>query len=135
MKKKLFISCLIVMLTGCFIHSEESTQNLFDAIKENNINKAQELIDSGIDVNAQAKVNEEDEFTQTPLLVAISNGKNEIAQLLLENGANPNARSINLDTPSEEGITPLIRAISKGDEQLVQLLLDSDANPNITLKT
>ena len=54
-------------------------------------------------------------YSQTPLLAAVSNGQVEAARLLLENKANPNAKT-------SAGKTPLAIAIENKDEVTAALL-------------
>ncbi|KAI1209261.1 ankyrin [Annulohypoxylon truncatum] len=95
----------------------------------------------------------------SPLHIAARNGFYEIAEYLLENGANPNARTKNLKTPLHEAIsskshriqdiaktlishnahidcrdglgrTPLMHACINQNWELVKLLLYAHADPN-----
>jgi uncharacterized protein len=59
-----------------------------------------------------------------PLLYAATGGKDEVVVLLLNVGANVNARSDN-------GSTPLMMATRAGYSSTVKLLLDRGANPNL----
>ncbi len=60
---------------------------------------------------------------QTPLLIiAITKGQYPIARLLLERGADPNARD-------KAGYTVLAHAVLSGDPELVRLLLARGADP------
>jgi ankyrin repeat protein len=60
----------------------------------------------------------------TPLFVAARNGFVELADLLIEAGANINfARQ-------DDGITPLYIAANNGYKDMVKLLLRNDADPN-----
>jgi ankyrin repeat protein len=62
-----------------------------------------------------------------PLHRAVSNGDPQMAKLLLERGANPNA-------PDDGGLTPLHRAAAAGDVQCASALLQAKAQPNRTDK-
>ncbi|KAI1650964.1 ankyrin repeat-containing domain protein [Daldinia loculata] len=74
-----------------------------------------------------AKVNMLDDYSgATALHMAVHNGHNDAAVLLLENGADPNVRETKLDT------SPLFLAPTKRDSQdLFKLLLQRPADPNV----
>ncbi len=61
----------------------------------------------------------------TPLIGAAANGHTEVAELLLQQGANVNARDNN-------GRSPLINAAAFGHTEVAELLLQSGANVNIS---
>ena len=68
----------------CFIF------NMFEAIEDNDIEKIEELINNGVDVNAR------DKYERTPLHYA----KNyDAAKLLIDNGADVNAKDFYGSTP------------------------------------
>ncbi|KAH9034509.1 ankyrin repeat protein, partial [Lactarius pseudohatsudake] len=86
------------------------------------------LLDRGGDVNRQ------DKKQSTPLHVASSNGKLEIARFLLDNGAN-------VDAVSESGWTPL-HDVSEGTYEseeagvgVARLLLERGADANTKAKS
>ena len=59
------------------------------------------------------------------LLVAALTGHQDIAKILLDNGAE-------VDTRADDGRTPLMLAASKGDNDLVTFLLKAGADPTLT---
>ncbi len=59
----------------------------------------------------------------TPLLAAVETGRRELARLLLEHGADPNAAN-------RRGRTPLMEAALRGDLELVAMLLEAGADPH-----
>ena len=65
---------------------------------------------------------------ETPLHQAADNGLLKIAELLLENHANPNIQQ-------NDGNTALHLAIIKGDMKLAKLLISYGSNPNIQNQT
>lgn len=84
-----------------------------------NTDLARLLLSKGaiVDVKAGPDLNE-----GTPLIVAVSAGHNKTAQVLLENGADPNAKN-------SRGFRVLDIAAASGDDQSVRLLLKYGANP------
>jgi uncharacterized protein len=77
------------------------------------------LLEAGADPNAVAK----NDTGFTALTGAVSQNYNEVAKLLVENGANVNYSY-------EGGFTPLIHAAHAGNFELVKLLLEKGADPN-----
>jgi ankyrin repeat protein len=76
------------------------------------------LVDRGSDLEAVAST-----FGNvTPLHSACASGERESARILLEAGADPNARQ-------QRGFTPLHAAAQNADEQLARMLLERGADP------
>jgi ankyrin repeat protein len=109
--------------------SAELTQQLFSLIGNivptdagveedpNNVAAAQRLIEQGADVNAS-------DIGQTVLHRAAQNGHIKVMKLLLEHGADVNARD-------DRGQTPLIIAAGASDPAMVRLLLSYHADVNV----
>ena len=84
------------------------------AVKNNDINAVQELIQRGTDIY------EEDEIGWDALCMAASCGHTEIANLLIDAGADVNKGH-------KLGVTPLMNAAAYGYTEMAQLLLDNKA--------
>lgn len=80
------------------------------------------LLEMGADVNAQAK----NSTGFTALTGAVSQNHNEIAKILVKNGAYVNHRY-------EGGFTPLMHAAYAGNVDLVNFLLENGADPNVKM--
>ncbi len=85
---------------------------------------ARVLLEHGADVNAFA----DNELGVHPLNSAAAAGRREVAAILLEQGADPNA-------PTRRGFTPLDAARENGDEKLAELLRSHGANGEPSTRT
>lgn len=79
------------------------------------------LLDRGADINAAAR----NDMKVQPLHAAVASHNAETTALLLERGAEPNARQ-------QAGYTPLMSAASAGRSDLVDVLLRHGADPRLT---
>ena len=89
---------------------------LWFAARQGNLERVRELIDAGADINGVG-------LAQTPLMGAIFNGKHEVVDFLIENGANVNPEIT-------DGTTPLVMAVFKNDARMVKRLIEAGANVN-----
>jgi ankyrin repeat protein len=159
--KKLAVIILALAITamvGTIVHSQSATDDLFAAIEKNDIQKIRYLIPMGADVNARDPY-----ASMSPLMMAAYDGYTEIARLLIEKGAEVNAKGgIDMDmTPliyaasqdqvdmvklllekgatvnakTRYGWTPLFFAVSRGRVDIAKLLIDKGADANVTLPT
>jgi ankyrin repeat protein len=138
----------------------KALQKLIDAAMYGNLNQVQELIASGVDVNAIATCN------RTALSLAIQGGKIPVIQALLDAGADPNLpdetddglaanaplaeaastffatnrsemvrlliqRGANVNQQDAEGQTALMRTLSYSDIEVVKILVEENADLNI----
>jgi ankyrin repeat protein len=121
---------MFVALTMCSLiscgkkHTATSAEisGILDAAKNGDLETAKTLLNANPDL-----VNARDEGTEnpgyTPLHWAVFNGHKDIAELLLANKADVNAKT-KYDT------TPLILAAGRGDKDAVELLLANKADVN-----
>lgn len=122
----------IFYLISCFsfgCHAEIETQSAFtssqlfqNAIKAGEMQDVVTLIKSGLDVN--------EAFSDgiTPLHVAVINNQEQIATLLIENGAKVNV----VDTSTSA--TPLHLAALYGREEIAKLLVQKGADINASMR-
>lgn len=94
------------------------------AIEDNDLDKVKALLDSGLAVDTPIEYGES---SQTPLAKAAWDGATEIARLLVERGADVNARD-------GDSTTALHQAGSNGHLEIVRLLLGAKADPNVVNK-
>jgi ankyrin repeat protein/superfamily I DNA/RNA helicase len=99
-----------------------SHEQFLTAVGSNKISKVKGYLKKGANVNSIYK-----ETSATALMYASQKGNTKIVELLIENKAN-------LDLKSIEGATALIFASQKGNTEIVELLLNSGANPNLQNK-
>jgi uncharacterized protein len=93
---------------------------LIEAVKDNDLDKARQLLDAGADVN----VRDGTALEFTPLLWAAMTYEAEpMVELLLERGADVNVHA------KHEGVTPLMWATQHGRTGNVRLLLQK--NPDL----
>ena len=113
MKQMLAGVVVCCALTGCSatIHSAAGGNG--------DVNTVKGYLDRGTDVNLR------DDAGATPLHYAAAAGRLQIVQLLLERGADPNAKTISTEQ------TPLHMAAMAGYTRVVQLLLDHRARANV----
>ena len=105
--KQLLITIAAVVLVGC---SESQTTELppeppnisiHQAAEDGNIKAIKQHIAAGTDVNAK-----NDRSTWTPLYYAVLKGRKEIAELLITEGADVNAKNQDGETPLDYAIHP-----------------------------
>ncbi|XP_041518853.1 2-5A-dependent ribonuclease-like [Microtus oregoni] len=98
--------------------TDEDSLLLIKAAEEGNVDRIQQLLDRGADVNVC-----EDIGGWTPLHNAAQLGRVDIADVLLRHGADPHRRKKN-------GATPFIIAGTHGDVRLLQRFLSEGADVN-----
>jgi len=126
MKKitSIILALAITVMLGTVVHSQSATDDLFAAVEKNDIPKVIFLLPLGADVNAKDPY-----ANMTPLMMAAYDGYTEIAKLLIEKGAEVNAKGgVDMD------MTPLIYAASQDRVDMVKLLLENGANVNVKTK-
>ncbi|WP_264954025.1 ankyrin repeat domain-containing protein [Wolbachia endosymbiont (group A) of Endotricha flammealis] len=98
------------------------TEQLFNAVKQNNLDKVKDLVNQGASLDTQ------DGYGWTPLHFAAAYGKFNIVKFLLNSKANIRAKDI-------YGNTPLHLAAENNDKpEIVEFFLDQDGN-NINDRT
>ena len=107
------------------IRPEISSDDIFSYIDDENLEKIEELIKAGVDLNIQ---NENDSLGVTPIMYTIDKNKSiEIVDMLIKAGANVNLQSIIIRS------TALMFAIfyTKDKLKLVDMLIDAGAIVNL----
>ena len=111
--------------------TNEEARELVAAVTSGDVMRVESLLSSGVNPNTRAK--RQGDYLGPPSLpaldVAIGRGNQQMVQILLEHGANPNSVS-STDILLDPTFTPLTRAIDKGLADIVQLLLDHGADVN-----
>jgi ankyrin repeat protein len=96
---------------------DTTTESLYKAAAEGDIEKVKSLISAG------ANVNERDKNGQTALHLAVINGYKDVVELLIAKGAE-------IDGKGRYNATPLHEAAWAGNKEISQILLDKGANAN-----
>ena len=124
--KRITISMIAAVLTvGCgenerqrAAESQPPSIDVWTAVAQGNLEAVKQHVSAGTDVDAK-----EPPGGSTPLIVAATFGRFEAAKLLIEKGANVNARS-------NDGATALHGAAFFCHTEIVRLLLDKGAEVN-----
>ena len=113
--KHLLITIAALVLVGC----GESVPDI--SIQDATVLEKIEIIKQHI--AAGTDINEKDSYDRTPLLCAITQGHEEIAELLIAEGADVNAKK-------KEGQTLLHEAANRNRKQIAVLLIANGAEVN-----
>jgi ankyrin repeat protein len=119
----IFAVVLTVML-GAVAYSVNISDDLFEAVEKNDIEKVRYLIAIGADVNVRDSY-----ASMSPLMMVAYDGYTEMARLLIEKGAEVNAKG-----GADLDMTPLIFAASQDRIDMVKLLIEKGANVNVKTK-
>ncbi len=115
MKIAFVIIATFISSLGLFANESDTLMN---ALKNDDINKAKELIMSGVNINTRNIIGE------TPLMEAAEKGYTEIVELLLN-------KRVNINISNVKNITALSKAAYNGHTDIVKLLVNADATLNI----
>jgi len=99
------------------VHGRLNLSSFHDACAKGSVGDVQSLLDQGADINGR------DVNHDTPLLVALRDGKLEMAKVLIQYGADVNCRD-------KVGWTPLMLASRYEYRDIAELLLDHGADVN-----
>ena len=114
--KRFCLYILSIILFGILIPlAAQDGSELITAIMYQELDKAKELIEKGVDVNYQDKT-----YGSTPLILACQYNFVDMAKFIIEKGADVNL-------PAKNGYTPLIAAAGVSEE-LTKLLLSKGAD-------
>lgn len=107
---------------------DQKLQNtLVQAVVDNNIESVKRLLK----FKPRVDVNGTNQYFEKPLDLAVRKGNTTIAELLLENGADPNLKTLGGLTP---GKLLIAEAVERGDADMVQLLIKFGADIHIIQK-
>lgn len=115
MKIAFVIIATFILSLGLFANESDTLMN---ALKNNDINKAKELIMAGVNINTRNMIGE------TPLMEASEKGFTEIVELLLN-------KKVNINVGNVRNRTALSKAAEEGHIEIVKLLVNADATLNI----
>jgi ankyrin repeat protein len=116
--RSIAMTALVILAFTLVVNPTYATEGgLFEAASDGNVERVRELINAGEDVNQATN-------GWSPLQIAVDKGRDDVVQLLIEHGANP-------DTGDNRGTTLLRGAIRKRDRALiVKYLLEGGADVN-----
>lgn len=112
---KFFLLSLFLLLPFA-AHAQDMKDEFLAAARKGDIEAVKSFLAKGVDVNAKT------EYGATALSYACDKGHTAIVRLLLERGADANARD------TFYGATPITWASMKGHSEIVGLLLDKGAS-------
>ena len=116
MKTNQFLFLVILFFSFSYFSAAQDFDNLANAVYEKNIDKINELLDGGADINATPE-----DYPSSVIFIACSyTGYEEIVSLLISRGADVNFKG-------KDGRTPLMWAAGNS-LQTAQLLIDSGAD-------
>jgi ankyrin repeat protein len=116
--KLLITTIAAVVLVGCGPPPPDIS--IHDAAGEGNIEAVKQHIAAGTDVDAKTR-------GETPLLWAARFGQSQVAELLIAEGADVNAKNV-------VGQTPLHWAAMAGHKEIIELLIAAGADVNAKTK-
>lgn len=113
----MYKKCISLLFVLSLVLFSQNAKNIFDSIKNNDLNSVKNIIASGADINA---INKDG---MTVLIVAAESGNIDIVKELINAGANVNKSS-------SIGWTPLMGASFEGNTEVVKELINSGADIN-----
>ncbi|QUG43105.1 ankyrin repeat domain-containing protein [Psychrobacillus sp. INOP01] len=122
--QRLFILIgLIFILQGCMVmnvgEDETMQERLFEAVEEKEFDKVKELLDNGVDINAQ------DPQGRTGIMIATYANDVEMVKLLIDAGAD-------VDIQDDMLNNPFLYAGAEGYMDILKLMISAGADPTIT---
>ena len=122
MKHLLLTTIAAMLVVGC--GNPEADHALLDAAEGGYIEDVKQAIAEGADVNAKDGYRPVHKLGLTPLNFAAMFGHTEIAELLIDKGADANAKD------EKFGLTPLHNAAESGRKEIAELLISKGADVN-----
>lgn len=112
--KQILFTCFLAFF---FLNLSAQNSELFNKVRDNDLNAVKKLLAAGADVNMQ-----DDMMGYTPLILSVHNGHKEMAELLLSKGAALNQQE------ERTGYTPLMLALNSNNAELAKFLIDKGAD-------
>jgi ankyrin repeat protein len=119
----LFVLIAQMLVFGC--GKQEPAVRIWDAAAQGNIEAISQYLDAGGDINETFVLPGTPGSGGTPLHIAVLTDQMEVARLLLEKGANINAKAVD-----EAGGTPLYWAAEIGRLDIAKMLVEAGADVN-----
>jgi len=113
------IKIISIVLFSIFITSSTLTANIFEAVKDNNLELVKEIVNKD-----NGTITEENASGETPLYLVIVNGQQDMLELFLTSG-------IMINEKFESGDALLHSAVKAGRIKIIKFLLDNGADINI----
>ena len=111
--------CLISLILFTIVTQGQTDLSIWQAASTGNVAAVEEYLAKGADINAQDGV-----YGVTPLSWAALLGQTQMAELLIQRGANVNSKN-------RDGATPLHVAAFLGQDEVAKLLVQKGANTNV----
>jgi ankyrin repeat protein len=126
-KKSTIILLLILLVTLNLTAYADSNHELFRAVELGDKGEVKDLL-GGFFSGPDADVNSRNYENITPLMRAAYHGRPEIAEILIDEGAE-------LDLQDDYGYTALMYASEQGNLETLKLLIDEGADANLKLSS
>lgn len=128
---------ILFLSTSLIAQDMEEPEDLIEACAKGNLKIVKQFLEKGAKVNARAESGKTP--GRTAIMWAASRGKKDIVSLLIDHGAEINAKDNwkgNRTVPEgTDGWTPLIFAADSDHEQVVKVLIEKGADVNVKTKS
>lgn len=130
-RQLIFIVFVAISLNGISQETLALKNELYRAIEENRLSDVKKIVESGYDINQVFKLELDYSFHGlTPLLAACETKNEEIANYLIQKGANVNVKPDLPDSKEYLNLYPIDFAIINQMQSTINLLLENKAELN-----